>query len=1573
MTTPSNTPDASALGEAWVDGMPLTNLIEALRLNPDETPAQRTHITQRFWSTPARAASSPLQETMQVTLSSARMINYVSFEVSNFPTDISLEYFDSSVEAWVPVLDGSTVHNEPAQQSILDSIPGIIPSVIAVSGHVHPQHSFAGHWKFLEFPSKPFVAKEIRLVLRRTDRGVSPVTVLGAAIDYSLAVRNLYLGYKVRSRSDVPRTEPLDGQRRQYASFASATDVLGSTLQYSLRVNRASSLLDSSDSTAVWKCNPQPVPWAVVNLYVDTRDLQGNGQLIDRFLIDPLYDGVSFNLYWSTDEPSGQFAADEDLLAFPVASTYDEANLTVDVLHAGPANLGKVGFVDIDNKVVGFDPSRPWWIGGLLGFKFEHGSQNVATPLVDFGEFLIAMTPFGPRITTRYGDTLLVPTDPMAIGTPFHFVAGYDGATLSLWVRQGSVHYSGSLMVTVPLSQATMAPAMRFGGFHSTSPGVADLDLTALVVKVDETPTEEISEAFFEDYSEFIQGESTHNALLRYHSSFSTSNYREAFIGGPADRYESMVWNPIARDFVLRKGYLSIPPTNARYWKFEFCGLVPQPYEVFNPIRRTIQTFQPDMWIPQPDPATMQASIRQLFPGVLASISEGVTSNYRDAAVAITGTGGTTKGYTATTARVIRNTEIRGAVSQKYFVWNYLPMHSGTKIPCFQSSGVHVYDSLTVEHVQKVGYFVGLRSIQPYRVDYASTDDTAEYVETFDNGSNISAQGNWILDDGHMQTGNARYAEARSNPFRSNRVVRAVQFATQQSDPIQALPDDDFVDPDHSSWSPVGDATLAPELTTHRVLGTMLRVDRAPQPGKWGSVDLLADSFGDLEDVSYGSLDQPTTVGATIGGLTSVSVPVPFGGQVHVAGRVLAPADLSEPLHVQIVDGATDRVLADAEIEVTANKVTEWYASYSINDLQPPSVWQWGDFSATQLGPTMNDDFIRTNSSTLGVMRSGHPWKTGPNGSLVISSNMAVTSIEGNSNYVDTYSPWGTLEIEFGNVGTGSSGKVKAFEFDPISVLTDGTVCYSGGAGLSVGSVLTTNDSPRSIQNNDVIKVEILPSRYVPADKADVTFTPRDDIVRPYSCMIYLNGTWVRTLSHEHGSRSRRAIYGRINQQVTGFRWTPKAYGKVWTPTITRYPRQNYGDFADSLNRTFVDGEGYSWTADGSWDISTAVEVANDATYAAPLTAASNGAVFAVDTVTWHGSLTAYVRNVATTAVTDVKHGMVFCLDYDAGVFVDYAGDVVDKTGVNYGNLFTGGITTGRYTIQWAKTALVNAAHRSSIDPEVHPEILIGKLNGTFVKAFAHVNLPLWTGTKRGIAGDLYDPAGGSRPAVANYTIDTSFRSFNWSPDAYHTPNVSGPTWGNVTREDTATYGSAILGRSPDFPQLSARIVQFGITNDLWFVDTLSMFVDPIMWYFSNDGGTIFYPALNIRNNPNGVLLFPSSTEMVSANQVPGTSLVWKVMAYAPECNVSHLVVRPWYGSALSAITHQVGIGGGPDVMPYDQYTDLRRDARFQTWSKPIPQSWWYAYRTIRPPLPDTIPTGPDLHLSPEIVIDSGE
>lgn len=145
--------------------------------------------------------------------------------------------------------------------------------------------------------------------------------------------------------------------------------------------------------------------------------------------------------------------------------------------------------------------------------------------------------------------------------------------------------------------------------------------------------------------------------------------------------------------------------------------------------------------------------------------------------------------------------------------------------------------------------------------------------------------------------------------------------------------------------------------------------------------------------------------------------------------------------------------------------------------------------------------------------------------------------------------------------------------------------------------------------------------------------------------------------------------------------------------------------------------------------------------------------------------------------------------------------------------------------------------------------------------------------------------------------------------------------------------------------QVGVRLVQKYATGDAWYVDNLSLYEDAIIWEFSNDGGDSFYPVFDIRNNPDGVFVFPPTGQANPGAEV-GTTLVWRVTGYRPDLHINSLTIRPWYGDLLGAVsprelTHQMG-GNATD---YDHYPPIRFDPHWRLWHKPVPVEWWFFYR----------------------------
>lgn len=1632
----------SPLAPAWADNMSLDTLNAAVALN-SRTGAGTHQATnqQRFWSTPTRPATSPIKEVMEVSLSSARLVNHVRFDVAIFPQDVTVEFFDVTAQVWTAALNRACDQPDPVVHSVRESVPPVLPPTNTVSGHLHPQHSFSGHWHPVEFHLRPIRCNRLRVVLRRSNLGVGPVNVFGQLVDFSLAVRRLYVGYRVDSLEQVPTTNPSSYTEAQ--PFSSTTDLLGSAVQFTLRTNKAENILPNLPNTTgqlVWRCEPQPWPWAVVNFYVDARDSNGGGQVIDRFFLDPLTDGPNVNLYYSNDTPAATFTAGHDPLSTQVVTATGQVQTTTSGLDFGP--VGKAGYVEVNNTAISFDPGAAWWLGLALNFKFNYGDAGVH-PVFDCGVFALVMTPGGLRFTTPAGDSWTMRMGSFRPADRVVLLASYDGAAIHLRAtaqgqayaldRRLSVRLPAGLVHSLRLGGLQQAPmdagpppaplarrltGTQWWGFWQDDDLVdllkvqvtraaavpsADATWSTFVLKAGEVPSAAVLQDFFTNPQPYAlkpqfahdDDHKTNNALLRFDPSYVSPNFPSGFVGGPPDFYANMVWSPIARDYILRRGYLSFPPTKAKYWKLEFCNLTPQPFEVYVPIRRTVKTYKTEQWQGQPQESeSLLDFLSHLFPGVLASINLSAIFSFADSLIRGAGTNinALVTGFTNTMARIIADPHVQKLLSDVSWVWRFLSWHPPTWTPSFTTTTVHTYEEHDVEQTTKMAFFVGLKAIQAYRLDYLSVEDTGQYVEMFHDTANLSADSGWTLTADHqLSSGGSRFAQVQSQVLSSARLVRAVQFATQQSAPRQLLPDDDFDDPAHAHWHAIGDARLAPFTTVVPTVGSTLQVSRSSRQMAWAPT---AQMLTGLEStyptwaaitnlgLTWGQLETSGNPPQYSGGVESDAVATPPGGRLYAAARVVAPADLSSPLWVQLVDADTGYVVSEASADVKANQVTEWHAGYTIGSGRASLLaWRWSDFAAVTAYPAWTDGFRRANATNLGNLDTGQTWSAPNSGGtpapLQIQTNEAVQVAGGAArSYIDPPSPWGSLDVVIGAMGSAAAAPL--LEFDPFTLNDAGVLSFTGSsnASLPAGSVF----GGHVLVAGDDIRIDILPTKLVPLGRRDVT-QPRDDVSAPYSLVFSINGTWTQTVGHRLGTRVRRGIQGRAGQHFRSFTWTPASYGALSGPVVWQLPVAANGSL-DSSGLTFTDNESQVWTLLGQWD-----------TTGTSLVVSANRSRIVTDTQYYFGSLHAQVHNVATGINSLPPHGNILVLDEDNAIYLDVNGNIVRQTyaynsrneitsttSTTQGNIIPGGVRTGTMvSVQFADTKQVATGIRGGIDPALYPKMLIARVNGVVVGTFASVALQGWLGTRRGLAGDRYDtgtdangnpnPMPGSPPAAA---LSTSFDAVDWSPDTFSViPSPAAPTWDDVTQHGTATFDQASRFYTLTPRHFKARMVQRTPGLDVWSMDTLSMFADPIVWSFSNDGGANFYNAFDIKNNPDGVLLFPDQPANAPTNA--GKQLVWRVVSYDANATVSSLVIRPWYAGLLSGITHRVGLSaGGPNVMPFDHYPSLRQDARFQTWNKPIPQDWFYRFRLLARSKDAPLPTPRVIVLSRDLVSDTG-
>jgi hypothetical protein len=1562
---PSTLASLSSLSAVWADNMKLDALNAATKVNSSTVGSTQGTDPQRFWSTPERDADDESEETMEVTLSSERLVNHIQFDLAKFPHDAEVEYFDVQIGDWRPLLRGDSTNGEPCSYSVLECNPPVLPPVSAIDGHNHPQHSFSGHWQPAEFLCRPVRFQRLRVVLKRHRRSQAPCNSRGVRMAFSLAIRGLYCGYKVYSQACVPAPQPVLASYTEHQEIATTTDLLGSQVSYVYRVNRASNILlndpDTPGTTLIWRSEPQPFPQAVVNYFLDVRDSDGEPQVLDRIFLDPINDGPNVNLYYSNDEPEAGFVAPDDPLPPQVAVPAGQLAST-DPLGTATQPYGRVGWIDIDNSPISFRPGRKWWFGARLNWRFLRALDSAEHPIFDCGAFHFAWTQYGLRFGTGAGDYFHVDVDRFDPATDFTFMSWYSGTTVRTQIRIAGQDFFGERELSVSLSTTTVAK-IRVAGFLNSTSISADFRLQHMVLKVDQDVHIGLINDFLSNPApycvkpEFSVNDDgrTDNAILRYNPGFVNQDFPTGLKGGAPTKYSSMEWSPIARDYTLRKGFLYFPPTKAKYWKLEFCALTPEPYEVYVPIKKTVKTYRTEMWMVPVAPPVVAARIAIIVPGISVSVNIAASFDFRSStSVQVNASAGSVsvKGYSATSVRVATSVSVAVSLSTVSWVWGFLPAHPPTYVPRFETKCVHEYDVIEVETKTKIGYFVGLKGIQAYKVSYLAVDDTNQYTELFHDDSNLSSDTGWsITGDHELTSGDSHFAQAESRIMPSNRIVRAVQFATTQSAPTQLLPDDDFDDEDpDENWRAIGDGTLAPFTTTDERVGSILRVDRGSREPSWDEMlAQLYPTWSAVEGRTWEAVERSGNPAQSVGGIESKApASTPPGGRIYAAARVIAPHDLQSPLYVQIIDDETGQVLSESSAEVKAGQIAEWFTSYTIGEGGELRAWRWKDFSTSPAYPTYVDNFARANATTLGNLLTNQAWLT--NGtSHQISSNEALTVVDGSYDYVDALTPWGTLEMSIGTMGSGTNRAL--LHFSPINIDDQGVVTYSGGRS----AFPTTTVLGRAAQIGDTIRVDIMPMSQVPTNRRPAGWT--DNVTTPYALLFYLNGTWVTTLGHRLGSRTRRGFLGRVNQRYRSFSWTPSALGVLPGPVMALLPVTGNGSF-DTGRLTWTDNEGSVWSTTGTLDNSTTAGV---------LTFTSAGARIVTDTRYWYGSLSAGVRTVAAGTVG--KHGDVLVLDADSVATLNAAGNVIEN-GTNRGNLVPGGVSNNSLLqVQFLDTKSVAASVRGSIDPVVFPKMLRALVNGTQVGVLAFASMQNWQGTKRGLAGDVYDGAAGT--PIADF--HTSFDCWNWAPDASNVAvDPKTPKWDEVSQKATGTYDSMAHFLTLNNGKLRARVVQRGASIDVWDMDTLSLFADPIVWSFSNDGGLNFYNAFDIKNDPHGVMVFPegviltATTGTAQAGSNPGQSLVWRVVSYAPNQKISSLTIRPWYGGLLSGITHRVGLAaGGPNKMPYDHYPPIEEDARFQLWSRPVPQDWYYQFRILKRSVDEVVPR-PKVLLLPE-------
>jgi hypothetical protein len=513
-----------------------------------------------------------------------------------------------------------------------------------------------------------------------------------------------------------------------------------------------------------------------------------------------------------------------------------------------------------------------------------------------------------------------------------------------------------------------------------------NLLLRSMVIKQSHISSDDIQQYFANPQGYVVKPEvlgsssslSTDNAIMRYHPSFATQDAPWGLTGGPGDIFDDVEWTPVARDYTLSKGFVHLPPTRARFWKFEFTNLIAEPFEVFLPIKRKVKVFPPEVIeeTKEQDKAEsgdsgpigtrpalnlwdiVDSFVRELREGIgsfreeIGLEKQSFTDSIRETVQINPLDRGGFPQFNVRSPTEALHSGIQGAAGEfredikdfaasirnKSWSYRFRPRNCGKSAPRWTVKKKHKYKEVEVVHNEKVGFFVGLKEIKAYRVSYLNDDDTTRYVDHFDDAVNLVPGYSWALDPNRLYNGQDGSVEAVSQVFPSTHDVSGVQFATQQSQPIQIIYDDDFRDPalvgydfsDIERWHKIGDTTHVYEQNRNVVNVSRRAISGSTQTISVGKIGIVQP----LPHPAF-SLKKEAEVSHTIGGTSSGVYPQPAKGFLHAAVRFSPLTTLTSDLHLQIVSDNSGAVLADLALLPAVGETVERHVTYEVGSLAP--------------------------------------------------------------------------------------------------------------------------------------------------------------------------------------------------------------------------------------------------------------------------------------------------------------------------------------------------------------------------------------------------------------------------------------------------------------------------------------------------------------------------------------------------------------------------------------------------------------------------------------------------------------
>lgn len=1472
--------------QLYVNGMTIEDAISAQA----KTAAPKLADSQRFWATPPKPLNYNSLDGIVVNLAKPKKINYLSLDLPHFPQHFYFYWWNEKTDDWEEFKGPSS----GVLRVYLDgSTPAVVGTAAAYQAKQHPSHYGAGHWLHYDLDVHPVTTRKIRLQGTRNfgSRKGGPKTPTGKPADYSLGVRNLDFGWRVRTKQDVPKTPRDPDILTEYQSFTQTLDLLGNPVELTMRENRAADLLRGS----VWKSEPQPVPYAVVNFYVDARDSSGSAQVIDRFDITPLQSGASLNLYYADQMPDADFGASDAPIVFPFLRSAGEVEPQVQ--ESGLLFPDQISYIDLINQGVQWDLSKPFWTA--LEFQPQWSSDETDPHIIfDTGALQLAWNEGVFRLA--YGGGALY-QQPLEFGANarLHAVVGYDGERLSFYMPETGVvaNVSGS-------AENMTSEAIRLGAElgDSTAPVIftGNYRLNAMVVKQEPMTfvagdeqgliVPEPLRRFLEDPDAYLdkpeyqvdEDGSTDNALLRYLPRFAVGTQPESsnphgFVGGPGTIFEDVVWTPITRDYRLRAGILQFHPVRASFFKLEFTNLTPEPYQTFMPVSRTVKTFSQAAQRAAANPQkTTQIEQSATSTGLTANADATMqTVRYADTPAI---TNPSEADVLPTEALHATDLGIQGQLDQQGGLYRFDSWQPGGAAPRYTETSRHHYEEVEVTHAKRVAYFAGLSALKMYRVNYSAPDDTEQYIEMFDDTANIDPD--HLAEKVVIGTTNLV-----TNPSFGNGTTGYALYTagTVASGAISAVTDDGLFGSDSMKVS----ASSLGGTNTDRV--------------GWQSTFATPDF---TTSVAYSIHAKKVTGDSTL--------------RLNVEYYDAGSAFLSSQSQTFDPQPSLGQVLnANPSFENGPEGWTGIGGTFAVTTAQSHD-----GPSSGQITPDGATEIVRMDSAlvpvTQGTSYRAQGWLRC---STARSVSLNINWYDDQGNYIDTH--W-------------SAKSVAADTWT--SVTTDGVP----PAGATQASIIPTMDATPP------------PTDILWADQVELR-----TVVNP----------WCRcsTLMLPPASTASAKVYW----------WLEAGNGPVdWRFDGYQVESLRLTDYCDG------DQDGCSWTgtADQSTSVREGVEI-RPWTWDGDRLVTGSGVDSSVTTMSRRFPSKRRVRGVQFATQQSSAVQLVPDPDFAAELAANWVpvGDVIDMErnedfsttlGTAVKILRASGLNTwselGGFYPTWTALESGNADIGQPTWNSLEGDGSVVGGGGIELRSPVQVSerARIWAAARVYADHTLSTPltlqvlsASGDVLAEKDQIV-TAGKVVEWSVGytVGETPEIH-QTWNDVMRRDAdpalPTYADLDGVRWIDLTDievaqsrdLKVRVIQRSAGEDVWYVDNVSLFEDAILWEFSNDDGLTWWPALGIRNDPNGVLIFPSSGSPVPSDP---TGLRWRVTGTRPGLHISALDIRPWYAETIFGIPgREPGVSGGPNIQPTDHYPPIQDDPFFRQWSDPVPQDWYYTFRQL--------------------------